>query len=100
MSTKIDRVSAVFSLFKDMGNHFAAPAVQLGILVTVIPALRQSISRRRRDTFFRQDASDLRRTVSVNAKAVDLTNHLGRLIIDHPKVLVSFRMFVTIDRTG
>ena len=39
MSAEIDRVSAVFSLFKDMGNRFAAPAVQLSVLVTIIPTL-------------------------------------------------------------
>ena len=83
-----------------MGNRFAAPAVQLGILMTIIPALRQSVSGRSWDTFLRQNSGDLRRTVSVNAKAEDLTNHLGRLIIDHPKVLIRFRMLVAVDRIG
>ena len=53
MSTEVDRVSAILSLFKNMGNRFASSTVQLGILMTIIPALRQSVDSRSRDTFLR-----------------------------------------------
>ena len=42
MSAEIHSVSAILSLFENMGNRFAAPAMRLGILMTIIPALRRA----------------------------------------------------------
>ena len=98
MSAEIHSMTCVFWLFKYTRDCFHTPAAEIGILVTVIPALRQSISRRRRDTFFRQDASDLRRTVAVNAKMENLANNFGGFIVDQPKVPVRFRMLIAVDR--
>lgn len=53
MSAEIDCVSAVFSLFENMGNCLIAPTVQLGILMTIIPALRQCVGSWRGDALFR-----------------------------------------------
>ena len=63
MSAEIHSMTCVFWLFKYTRDCFRTPAIEISILVTVIPALRQCISRRRGDTFFCQNASDLRRTV-------------------------------------
>ena len=75
--SEIDRVTAVFIAFKDMGNCLRSPTISLCIMPSVVPALRKSVGSRRRDTLFRQDTGNLHRTVAVNAELKNLANHLG-----------------------
>ena len=53
MSTEIHCMTCVFGLFKNTRDCFHTPAIEVGILVTVISALRQCISSRRWNSFGR-----------------------------------------------
>ena len=64
--SEVDRMTDVFGTVKNMADGFSNPAVQLSVLVTIIPTLYQSVGCRSRDIFLRENTGDLGRTVTVN----------------------------------
>lgn len=98
MSSEIDRVSAVFRLFENMGNRFTTPTVQLGILLTFIPALRQSVDGWSRDTFLRENAGNLRRIVALNAELDYPADNLSSFIVNELQIIASFGLFIAVNR--
>ena len=96
LCAEVDRVTAVFVAFKDMGNRVCTPAVCFCVVSAVIPALRESVGGRCRDTLFGLDTGNLHRTVAVNAELENLAYHLSGRLINYPQVLVGIRFLVAV----
>ena len=88
LCAEVDRVTAVFKPFEDMGDRIRSPAVGLGVMPSVVTTLRQCVGSRRRDTLLGQDTGNLHRTVAVNAELEYLAYHLSSRLVNYPQVLV------------
>ena len=96
LCTEVDRMTAVFIAFKNMGNRVCTPAVCFSVVSAVVPALRKSVGSRCWYALLRQNPCNLHRTVAVNAELENLAHHLGGRLINYPQILVGIRLLVAV----
>ena len=98
LCAEVDRVTAVFVAFKDMGNCLRSSAVCLSVMPSVVTTLRQCVCSRCWYALLRQNSCALHRTVAVNAELENLAYYLGGRLINYPQILVDIRLFVAVHR--
>ena len=96
--SEIDGVSAIFGALQNTRHRSVIPAIEFGILVTIISALRQSVSRRIQHIFLRENTGDFRWSVSFDAEFEYPPHHIGSFFVDHPLVFINFGRYIAVNR--